>query len=63
MRKKLNIKAILKKNPRVNRDLLAATAELAVKLRRLGQAGPVSQLASPFERKHATRIKGSQIEF
>lgn len=63
MRKKLNIKAILRKNPQVDRDLLVAAAELAVKLRRLGQVGPVRQLASPFERKHATRIKGSQIEF
>lgn len=62
MAKHLNIKKVLRKNPQVDRKLLAETQSLAIALRRLGQPDrPMKRLAAPFERKRAT-ITRTKIE-
>lgn len=62
MRKRLNIKRLLRDNPKVDRGLLAESQRLADKLHKLGQTGPFLRMASPFERKRATIISTTHMQ-
>lgn len=54
MRKPMNLKEIVKKNPRINRVQLADSLKVSEALKREGFVRPASRLVPPFARKPAT---------
>jgi len=54
MRERLNIKQIIKENPRIDARKLKEGMELLEELRRAGLPRPRYRLAPPFERRRIT---------